>query len=51
MRQVAAVVGEADQVDAMARGEEPELVVGADLVPLVGRIGDPVREVEEVHGK
>ena len=44
-------VDEGGHVHAMAGSEGLDLVVGADLVPLVGWERDPVAEIEDVHGK
>jgi hypothetical protein len=49
--EVAAIVREADEVQAVARPQVPHLVVRNHLVPLVRRIGDAVRQVQDVHGK
>jgi hypothetical protein len=44
-------IDEGRDVDAMARPERFDLMVRADLVPLVRRERNAVAEIEDVHGK
>ena len=45
---VLGIIDKAGEVDPITRGEMAQEVPGADLVALVGRVGDAVREKQQI---